>query len=94
MKPKLVSSTGESTDVAEYSMKFELRNASADDVDVRLYQNTRGYNYPFGFFINSEFLSESQPGTQENAGVRYWDLEIPAEGTSELSFTVRETRRR
>lgn len=94
VKPKLVSSKDESTDVAEYSMKFELRNSSADDVDVRLYQNTRGYNYPFGFFINSEFLSESQPGTEENAGVRYWDLEIPAEGTSELTFTVRETRRR
>lgn len=86
VKPTLVKSQNISSDVRELEMKFDLRNASPKDVSVRLYQNFRGYAY------NNEVLRESQMGTEENATRRYWDVKIPAEGSSKLTFKVRETR--
>lgn len=86
VKPTLVKSDKISTLVTDYEMKFDLRNASPDDVTVRLYQNM------YGFRNDYKVLSESQSGTQENDSRRYWDIDIPAEGASNLTFKVRETR--
>lgn len=86
VKPTLVKSNKISDNVTDYEMKFDLRNASPKSVTVRLYQNMYGYRNDY------EFLSESQTGAQENDSRRYWDMEIPAEGSTALTFKVRENR--
>ena len=67
-------------------MKFDLKNASEQDVVVRLHQDLRSFSYDY------EFLSESQVGEQQSDLRRFWDLKVPAEGSSELTFKVREDR--
>jgi hypothetical protein len=87
VKPTLVSSENLSSTRFEYEMQFDLRNASQKDVTVRLYQTLSGARNDY------DFLRESQPGKMEDVYRRYWDVEIPAEGRSELSFKVRQSRR-
>ena len=86
VKPTLVRSDKISTTVTEYEMQFDLKNATQKDVTVRLFQNMYGARNDY------VFLSESQQGEMQNASRRYWDVEIPAEGASVLSFKVRESR--
>ena len=86
VKPALVKSNKISNDVTEYEMQFDLKNATQKDVTVRLFQNMYGARNDY------VFLSESQQGEMQNASRRYWDVEIPAEGASVLSFKVRESR--
>jgi len=85
VKPTLVKSEKISPNVAEYEMKYDLRNASPDDVTIRLFQSLRSFSH------NYEFLRESQSGTQDNHSRRYWDMRIPAQGSANLKFKVRET---
>ena len=84
VKSTLVSSVNISRLVTDYEMKFDLRNASEKDVVVRLHQDLRSFSYDY------EFLSESQVGEQQSDLRRFWDLKVPAEGSSELTFKVRE----
>ena len=86
VKPTRVSSENISTRVTDYEMKFDLKNASEQDVVVRLHQDLQSFNYDY------EFLSESQVGEQQSDRRRFWDLKVPAEGSSELTFKVREDR--
>ena len=85
--PTLVSSENLSNIKTDYEMLFDLRNASKKDVTVRLFQSLRGTRYDY------KFMSESQTGTALHDSQRYWDVDIPAEGSSQLTFKVREDRR-
>ena len=86
VKPILVTSEKISTQVTEFEMQFDLKNATEKAVTVRVFQNL------FGARNDYVFLSESQQGEMQNASRRYWDIEVPAEGASVLSFKVRESR--
>ena len=87
VKPILVKSDKVSTNITDYEMRFDLRNASRKDVVVRLYQKMSNSRTDY------KFLSESQTGQMQNSSSRYWDVNVPAEGASKLSFMVREDRR-
>ena len=87
VQPTLVSSENLGSTRTEYEMKFDLRNASKKDVTVRLHQTLSGAQNDY------DFLSESQTGQMKDVYRRYWDVEIPAEGSSELTFKVRQSRR-
>jgi len=86
VKPTLVNSDNISKYVNDYEMKFDLKNASEKDVTVRLFQNLYGYRHDY------EFLSESQTGEMQHDSRRFWDMKIPAEGSAELTYKVRESR--
>lgn len=88
VKPTLIRSDKVSTDITDYEMQFDLSNASKKDVTVRLYQTL----YVNGFSSGFKFLSESQTGRMQNDLRRFWDVNIPVQGTSKLSFRVREDR--
>ena len=85
-KPTLVSSDKISSNITEYEMRFDLKNASREEVNLRLYQNLSLY------YNNYDFLSESQTGATQSDFRRYWDVKIPAQGSSQLTYKVRETR--
>jgi len=86
VQPTLISSKNISKYVTDMEMQFDLRNATEDDVEVRLFQDLRGYR------LDYDFLSESQAGVMQNDGRRYWDMKIPAEGSAKLTYKVREDR--
>ena len=87
VQPTLVSAENLGATRTEYEMKFDLRNASKKDVTVRLHQTLSGAQNDY------DFLSESQEGKMQDVYRRYWDVEIPAEGSSKLTFKVRQSRR-
>jgi len=86
VKPTLVKSTNIRKHVTDYEMKYELKNASKKRVTVNLYQSLGGYWYDY------KFLEESQTGTNKNDSSRVWEVSIPAQGSSRLSFKVRQSR--
>lgn len=86
VKPTLVSSEKISKNITEYEMLFDLKNASRQEVNVRLYQSLSAYR------VDYKFLSESQAGIMEHNFRRYWDVKIPAQGSSQLNYKVREDR--
>ena len=86
VKPTLVSSENINPHITKYEMKFDLKNASKKDVTVRLNQRVSGYRNDY------KFQKESQTGTMRNDANRYWDVIVPAEGASQLTYTVREDR--
>jgi len=87
VKPTLVSSENIGKDITEYKMVFDLKNASGKEASVRVFQTLSAYSNDY------QFLSESQTGKMPRDSVRYWDVKVPAQGSSQLSFTVRENRR-
>ena len=87
VKPTLVSSENIGKDITEYMMVFDLKNASGKEASVRVFQTLSAYSNDY------QFLSESQTGKMPRDSVRYWDVKIPAQGSSQLSFMVRENRR-
>ncbi len=87
VKPTLVSSKNISQYVTDYQMKYELKNASKKAVDVSVFQAVYGYRNDY------DFKSESQRGEMNNDGRRVWDVRVPAEGSANLSYTVRESRK-
>jgi len=87
VKPTLVKSSNLKSNVTEYDMSYELKNASKKDVTVKLYQSyaARWRDY--------KFFDESQSGKNKNDSSRFWSVKIPAQGSAALSYKVRETRR-
>ena len=67
-------------------MLFDLKNASEKEASVRVFQTLSAYRSDY------KFLSESQTGKMLRDSVRYWDVKVPAQGASQLSFKVREDR--
>ena len=87
VKPTLVSSENIGKDITEYKMVFDLKNASGKEASVRVFQTLSAYSNDY------QFLSENQTGKMPRDSVRYWDVKVPAQGSSQLSFMVRENRR-
>ena len=71
--------------VTDYEMKYELKNASEKDVSIKIYQSLSGYRNDY------KFSNESHSGKYKHDSSRVWEVTIPAQGSSELSYTVRET---
>ena len=87
VKPTLVNSVNIRYKVTDYDMKYELKNASDKDVTVNVFQSLSGYWHDY------DFKKESHKGENKNDSSRVWEVDIPAQGSAELSYTVRETRR-
>ena len=87
VKPTLVKSVNIRYKVTDYEMKYELKNASDKDVTVNVFQSLSGYWHDY------DFKKESHKGENKNDSSRVWEVDIPAQGSAELSYTVRETRR-
>ena len=87
VKPTLVKSVNIRYKVTDYEMKYELKNASDKDVTVNVFQSLSGYWHDY------DFKKESHKGENKNDSSRVWEVDIPAQGSAELSYSVRETRR-
>ena len=87
VKPTLVNSVNIRHKVTDYEMKYELKNASDKDVTVNVFQSLSGYWHDY------DFKKESHEGENKNDSSRVWEVDIPAQGSAELSYSVRETRR-
>ena len=87
VKPTLVDSVNIRPHETDFEMEYELKNASKKDVTVTLYQSLRGTWHDY------EFSKESQTGTDKNDSSRFWDIDVPAQGSAKLSYKVREIRR-
>jgi len=87
VKPTLVNSVNIRYKVTDYEMKYELKNASDKDVTVNVFQSLSGYSNDY------DFKKESHTGENKNDSSRVWEVDIPAQGSAELSYTVRESRR-
>jgi len=64
-------------------MRYRLSNALAHDVKVNLLQG--------GLWGDTRILSESQKSTRRSAEVAEWSVQVPANGSSELTAAF-ETR--
>ena len=87
VKPIVAKSVTIRYGVTDYDMKYELKNASTKDVIVNVYQSLAGYGHDY------DFKKESHKGENKNDSSRVWKVKIPAEGSAELSYSVRETDR-
>jgi len=87
VKPTLVNSVNIRYKVTDYEMKYELKNASDKDVTVNVFQSMSGYWHDY------DFTKESHKGKNKTDSSRVWEVDIPAQGSAELSYSVRETRR-
>lgn len=87
VKPTLVRSNNVSRRVQDNEMKFEVKNATPKAQQVNIYQTLgwRGYNY--------EILEESHDGQERDALTRVWTINVPAEGSADLTFKIRRTEK-
>lgn len=63
-----------------YSMLYTLRNARTQPVTVSLRQD--------GLWRSARVLEESAKHTRTDAGSVHWDVSVPANGETKLTFTV------
>ncbi len=83
-KGKKTSYTSVSNDVYEVGFEVALSNAMKTPVSVRFEQRLPN---------NWRILSESQKSLKENANTIYWNVEIPPEGQTILTFKVQITKK-
>lgn len=63
-----------------YSMRYVLTNARDEPVVVKLRQ--------YGVWFDSKVVKESHKSRQADVGTLEWDVPVPAEGETELTFTI------
>ncbi|MCI5043836.1 MAG: hypothetical protein MRY72_03980, partial [Aquisalinus sp.] len=74
--------------VVETSMKYVVRNARPEPVTLTLRQS--GVT---GWRMETEVTEESLPHRKPDANSFVWDVDVPAEGETELTFTMRQVTR-
>jgi hypothetical protein len=80
VQPTLVRQQQISTTVSQIEMRYEFRNARPEPVVVGLRQG--------GVGGNSRVLEESQRSNRIDANNVGWNVRVPANGTTTLTFTV------
>ncbi|WP_306253205.1 DUF4139 domain-containing protein [Parvularcula sp. IMCC14364] len=74
--------------VVETSMKYVVRNARPEPVTLTLRQS--GVT---GWRMETEVTEESLSHRKPDANSFVWDIDVPAEGETELTFTMRQVTR-
>jgi hypothetical protein len=77
---KLSEAKDISREIREYSVEVEFNNAKGEDRKVEFLQSM-GNRF--------EVLSSSIPSTRKNANTLSWQVDVPANGKSTLTFSVR-----
>lgn len=72
--------------VTETTMQYVVKNARPEPATVSLRQFGIG-----SWRTNYEIRAESLPHRKPDAGSYVWDVPVPAEGETKLTFTVRQT---
>lgn len=84
IQPTLRQATQVSRRATDYEMSYLVRNARATPATVTIRQD--------GLGRFNEVRAESLPGRRTDADSFAWDVPVPANGETELMFTVRLTR--
>jgi hypothetical protein len=80
VQPTLVATRRISSHKTEYDMSYLLRNARATPAVVTLRQ--------YGFWRENEILKETFPGRRVDGASYAWDVNVPANGETTLTFTA------
>lgn len=80
--PTLVARTKVSDRRTRYEMKYLIRNARPTPAVVKLEQS--------GMYRSGKVITASQPATRTNASSLAWDVNVPANGETTLTFTVED----
>lgn len=88
VKPTVVKDTKSGRYVRDVSMQYEVTNASKKPVTVTI-RNRYGNRW-----MEHDIRDESVKSYAIDAYTRAWDVKVPAEGKTMLTFDIRETRRR
>lgn len=80
VQPTVEETTRLSSRSTRYDMSYLVRNARAEPVTVRIVQGGLARSY--------EVRSESLPSEQMDASTRVWEVDVPANGETNLTFTI------
>lgn len=83
VQPTVVSRDGRPWNRSRYSMSYSVKNAKAEPVTVEVVQG--------GVWREAKVIKESQPGRRIDAGTVAWDVKVPANGETVLTFTIDDT---
>jgi hypothetical protein len=83
IQPTLRQTTQVTRRATDYAMSYMVRNARATPVTVTLRQD--------GLARFNEVRAESLPGRRTDADSFAWDVPVPANGETELTFTLRQS---
>jgi len=87
VQPTMVRSEKISKYVTDISMKYEIKNAKPEAVKVGIRQGLWGWRTEY------KILEESHDSRIPDAYSRAWNIDVPAEGETILTFKIREDRR-
>jgi hypothetical protein len=83
IQPTLRQATQVSRRATDYDMSYLVRNARSQPIEVTIRQD--------GLWRFNEVRAESLPGRRTDADSFAWDVPVPANGETELTFTVRQS---
>ncbi len=86
VKPTMVAVNKISSKRTDTSMKYEIKNAKNEPVKVTIRQQLWGWRTEY------DVRTESHDSRAPDAYSRVWTVDVPAEGSTNLTFTIRETR--
>ena len=86
IKPTVMSTKKISKRRTDTQMKYEIKNAKDEPIKVTVRQQLWGWHTEY------EVREESAESRAPDAYSRVWTVDVPAEGTANLTFTMRETR--
>lgn len=83
LQPTNVSRESRGNGRYRYAMSYSVKNARAEPVIVQLVQSN--------LWRESKVIKESQPSKRLDAGTVAWDIKVPANGETILTFTIDDT---
>jgi hypothetical protein len=83
IQPTLRQTTRASRRATDYDMSYVVRNARAEPITVTIRQDS--------LWRFNEVITESLAGRRTDADSFAWDVPVPANGETELTFTVRQS---
>jgi len=86
VKPSVMATNQVSSRRTDTSMKYEIKNAKNEPVKVTIRQQLWGWRTEYNI------RKESHDSRSPDAYSRVWTVDVPAEGQTDLTFTIRETR--
>lgn len=84
VKPTVIKRDQVSKRVTETSMKYEIKNAKSEAIELTIRQALWGWR------SNYKILTESHKSQSPNAFSKTWTIRVPANGKETLNFTIRE----
>ncbi|NNC36332.1 MAG: DUF4139 domain-containing protein [Hyphomonadaceae bacterium] len=84
VQPTMVRSEKVSKYVTDITMKYEIKNAKDEAIKVGIRQGLWGWRTEY------KILEESHESRTPDAYSRAWNVDVPAEGETTLTFTIRE----